>query len=71
MLREEQRLWDAMPPLKRDNNENDKSLKIMSDEFQIFQTDIFEYSFVSNAKYFLPWRFLNFSYVFKLALKLH
>ena len=71
MLREEQRLWDVMSPLKRDDNENDKSLKTMSDDFRFFQTDIFEYSFVSNAKYFLPWRFLNFSYVFKLALKLH
>ena len=41
MLREEQRLWDVMSTLKRDNNENDKSLKIMSDEFQIFSDGYF------------------------------
>ena len=41
MLREEQRLWDVMSTLKRDNNENDKSLKIMSDEFQSFSDGYF------------------------------
>ena len=41
MLREEQSLWDVMSPLNRDNNENDKSLKIMSDEFQIFSDGYF------------------------------
>ena len=36
MLREEQSLWDVMSPLHRDRNENDKSLKRISDKFQIF-----------------------------------
>ena len=34
--REEQTLWDVMFPLYPDKNEKDKSLKIMSDKFQIF-----------------------------------
>ena len=68
MWREEQTLWDVMFPLHPDKNEKDKSLKRMSDKFQIFQTDIFKKRSVSNAKSFLSltWRFLNFSYVFKL-----
>ena len=68
MWREEQTLWDVMFPLYPDKNEKDKSLKRMSDKFQIFQTDIFKKRSVSNAKPFLSltWRFLNFSYVFKL-----
>ena len=41
MLREKQRLWYVMSPLKRDDNENDKSLKTMSDEFQIFSDGYF------------------------------
>ena len=36
MWRDEQTLWDAMSPLHRDKNEKDKSLKRMSDKFQIF-----------------------------------
>ena len=36
MWREEQSLWDFMFPLHPDKNEKDKSLKRMSDEFQIF-----------------------------------
>ena len=36
MWREEQSLWDVMPPLCRDKNEKDKSLKRMSDKFQVF-----------------------------------
>ena len=36
MWREEQSLWDVMPPLYRDKNEKDKSLKRMSDKFQVF-----------------------------------
>ena len=35
-------LRDVMSPLYRGKNEKDKSLKRMSDKFQIFQTDIFE-----------------------------
>ena len=35
MWREEQSLWDVMSPLYRDRNEKDKSLKRMSDKFQI------------------------------------
>ena len=35
-------LRDVMSPLHRGKNEKDKSLKRMSDKFQIFQTDIFE-----------------------------
>ena len=71
--REEQTLWDVIFPLHPDKNEKDKSLKRMSDKFQIFQTDIFKKRSVSNAKSFLSLtcRFLNFSYVFKLTLKLH
>ena len=71
--REEQTLWDVIFPLHPDKNEKDKSLKRMSDKFQIFQTDIFKKRSVSNAKSFLclTWRFLNFSCVFKLTLKLH
>ena len=34
--REEQTLWDVMFPLYPDKNEKDKSLKRMSDKFQIF-----------------------------------
>ena len=41
MLREKQRLWYVMSPLKRDDNENDKNLKTMSDEFQIFSDGYF------------------------------
>ena len=41
MLREKQRLWYVMSPLKRDDNENDKSLKTMSDEVQIFSDGYF------------------------------
>ena len=36
MRREEQTLWDVMFPLYPDKNEKDKSLKRMSDKFQIF-----------------------------------
>ena len=35
MWREEQTLWDVMSPLHRNQNEKDKSLKRMSDKFQI------------------------------------
>ena len=35
MWSEEQSLWDVMSPLYRDSNEKDKSLKRMSDKFQI------------------------------------
>ena len=42
MWRLEQTLWDVMPALYQDKNEKRKSLKRMSDKFQIFQTDIFE-----------------------------
>ena len=53
-----------------------KKTKVWKDcqiNFTLFRTDIFEQRFVSNEKSFfsLPRRFLNFSYVFKLALKLH
>ena len=34
--REEHTLYDAMSPLYRDKNEKDKSVKRMSDKFQIF-----------------------------------
>ena len=33
---EEQTLWDVMSALHRGKNEKDKSLKRMSDKFQIF-----------------------------------
>ena len=36
MWRDEQTLWDVISPLHRDKNEKDKSLKRMSDKFQIF-----------------------------------
>ena len=36
MWREEQTLWDVMFPLYPDKNEKDKSLKRISDKFQIF-----------------------------------
>ena len=36
MWREEQILWDVMSPLYPGKNEKDKSLKRMSDKFQIF-----------------------------------
>ena len=36
MWRKEQTLWDAMFPLYPDKNEKDKSLKRISDKFQIF-----------------------------------
>ena len=72
MWRQEQTIWDVMFPLYLDS-EKEKTLKRVWDKFQIFQTDILEYSSVSKVKFFfsLPWRLLNFIYVFKLALKLH
>ena len=36
MWREEQTFWDVMFPLYPDKKEKDKSLKRMSDKFQIF-----------------------------------
>ena len=42
MWRLEQTLWDVMSALYQDKNEKRKSLKRMSDKFQIFETDIFE-----------------------------
>ena len=36
MSREQQALWNVMFPLCPDKNEKDKSLKRMSDKFQIF-----------------------------------
>ena len=36
MWRDEQTLWDVISPLHRDKNEKSKSLKRMSDKFQIF-----------------------------------
>ena len=36
MWREEKTLWDVIFPLYPDKNEKDKSLKRMSDKFQIF-----------------------------------
>ena len=36
MWREEQNLWDVMFLLHPDKNEKEKSLKRMSDKFQIF-----------------------------------
>ena len=42
MWRQEQILWCVMSYLYQDKNEEEKSLKRMSDKFPIFQTDIFE-----------------------------
>ena len=42
MWRQEQILWYVMSYLYQDKNEEEKSLKRMSDKFPIFQTDIFE-----------------------------
>ena len=42
MWRQEQTLWDVMSSLYQNKNEEEKSLKRMSDKFPIFQTDIFE-----------------------------
>ena len=67
MWREEETLFDLMPPLYQDKNEKDKSLKRISDKFQIFSDRYFQTKFCFS----LPQRSLNFSYVFKLALKLH
>ena len=66
-------LWDVLFPLYPGKNEKGKSLNRMSDKAHIFQTDISEQRSISNAKSFfsLPRRSLNFSNVFKLALKLH
>ena len=36
MWRDEQTLWDTVSPLWLNKNEKDKSLKRMSDKFQIF-----------------------------------
>ena len=60
-------------PIASTQNEKDKSLKRISDKFQFFFKLIFSNNVVSNTKSFfsLSWRFLNFSYVFKLALKVH
>ena len=50
-----------MFPLYLDS-EKEKTLKRVWDKFQIFQTDILEYSSVWNVESFfsLPWRLLNF-----------
>ena len=71
MWREEKTLWDVMSPLYRDKK--DESLKRMSDKFQIFSEWYFwiKFCFKCNLCFSLPRRFLNFSYAFKLALKLH
>ena len=45
MWREEQTLWDVMFPLYPDKNEKDKSLKRMSDKFQIFSDRYFRITF--------------------------
>ena len=45
MWREEQTLWDVMFPLYPDKNEKAKSLKRMSDNFQIFS----DYFFTNNV----------------------
>ena len=42
MWRQQQILWYVMSYLYQDKNEEEKSLKRMSDKFPIFQTDIFE-----------------------------
>ena len=36
MCREEHTLWDVMSPFYQEKNEKGKSLKIISDKFQIF-----------------------------------
>ena len=45
MWKEEQNLWDVMFPLYSDLNEKDKSLKRMSDKFQIFPDWYFRITF--------------------------
>ena len=52
MWREEQTLWDVMFPLYPDKNEKDKSLKRMSDKFQIFSDWYFRITFCFKCKIF-------------------
>ena len=52
MWREEQTLWDVMFPLYPDKNEKDKSLKRMSDKFQIFSDWYFRITFYFKCEIF-------------------
>ena len=50
--REEQTLWNVMFPLYPDKNEKDKSLKRMSDKFQIFSDWYFRITFYFKCEIF-------------------
>ena len=52
MWREEETLWDVMFPLYPDKNEKDKSLKRMSDKFQIFSDWYFRITFCFKCEIF-------------------
>ena len=66
MWREEQSFWDVMSPLYRDRDEKGKSLKRTSNKFLVsdmmFSNTVL---FQMRTIFSLPWRFLNFSCVFK------
>ena len=70
MWRDEQTLWDVISRLCQDKNEKGKSLKRMSDKFQIFSDWHFRIKFCFKCENFYQ-RLLNFSYISQLALKLH
>ena len=71
MWREEQTLWDVMFPLYPDKNEKDKSLKRMSDKFQIFSDWYFRITFCFKCEIFfqLTPEILKFQLCFQISIK--
>ena len=52
MWKEERTLWNDIFPLYPDQNEKDKSLKRMSDKFQIFSDWYFQITFCFKCEIF-------------------
>ena len=71
MWRQEQTLWDVMFPLYPDTNERDKSLKTMSDKFQIFSDWYFRIRFCFKCEIFFQFtpEILKFQLCFLISIK--
>ena len=71
MWREQQNPWDLMSPLIWGKNEKDKSLKRMSDTFQIFSDWYFWIKFCFRCEIFfkLTPEILKFQLCFKISIK--
>ena len=69
--REEQTLCNVMFPLYPDRNEKDKSLKRMSDKFQIFSDWYFRIRSISNARSIISLlrKMLKFQLCFQISIK--